>query len=268
MKYTEQKHTGKSEKRVDAFDKATGRARYYEDLMPTNALFAKIKHSEICHGLVKKIDTEAAKAIPGVVKVLTCFDVPDSVYCTAGHPFALKEEDRDICDRHLLNKHVRYYGDDIAVVIAEDEISAVRGVDALEVEYEEYSFALTPQEAMKPEAATIHEDYPDNVLTHMHDEIGDFHAIEAGAEQNGLKKVEGWYQTPTVQHSHIEPFGCFAHMENGRYVVTSSTQIPHITRRLVSDALGEPIGKVRVIKPYVGGGFGNKQDMLYEGLCA
>ena len=68
---------GKSEVRVDAFDKATGRTKYYEDRMPSGALYARIKHSEIAHGYVKSIDTSAAEAIEGVVKVLTCFDVPD-----------------------------------------------------------------------------------------------------------------------------------------------------------------------------------------------
>ena len=71
---------GKSEVRVDAFDKATGRTKYYEDRMPSGALYARIKHSEIAHGYVKSIDTSAAEAIEGVVKVLTCFDVPDIAF--------------------------------------------------------------------------------------------------------------------------------------------------------------------------------------------
>lgn len=94
---------------------------------------------------------------------------------------------------------------------------------------------------------------------------GDF---EKAKEEPGLIKVEGWYQTPTVQHCHIENFICYAYMEQGRYVIVSSTQIPHICRRVVGQALGIPWGNVRVIKPYIGGGFGNKQDILYEPLCA
>ena len=81
-------------------------------------------------------------------------------------------------------------------------------------------------------------------------------------------KVEGWYDTPTVQHCHIENHGCFAYEENGRIVVVSSTQIPHIIRRVVGQALGRPWADIQVIKPYIGGGFGNKQDALYEPLCA
>ena len=77
---------GRSEIRVDAFDKASGRTKYYEDRMPADALYVRIKHAEIAHGFVKSVDTAAAAAIPGVVKVLTCFDVPEIDFPTAGHP--------------------------------------------------------------------------------------------------------------------------------------------------------------------------------------
>ena len=80
------KSVGKSVTRVDAYDKATGRAKYTADLCDQSALVAKILHSTIAHGYVKSIDTAAAEAIPGVVKVLTCFDVPNYPFPTAGHP--------------------------------------------------------------------------------------------------------------------------------------------------------------------------------------
>ena len=106
---------GKSEIRVDAFDKATGRTKYYEDRMPAGALYARIKHATIAHGYVKSIDKSAAEAIEGVVKVLTCFDVPEHCFPTAGHPWSMDPGHQDVADRNLLNRHVRYYGDDIAV---------------------------------------------------------------------------------------------------------------------------------------------------------
>ncbi len=74
---------GKSEVRVDAFDKASGRTKYYEDRVPADALYVRIKHAEIAHGFVKSVDVSAAEAIDGVVKVLTCFDVPDVPFPTA-----------------------------------------------------------------------------------------------------------------------------------------------------------------------------------------
>ena len=259
------KNVGKSVTRVDGYDKATGRTKYYEDRMPANALYVRIKHSEIAHGFVKSIDTSAAEAIPGVVRVLTCFDVPDLPFATAGHPWSLDPSHQDTQDRHLLNQHVRYWGDDVAVVIAENEVAANQGVRALKVDYEVLPFVLDPQKAMEPGAPQIHESFPNNILKHTTNYRGDY---EEAIKEEGLTKVEGWYETPTVQHCHIENHGCFAYMENGRVVVVTSTQIPHIIRRVVGQALGRPWGDIEIIKPYIGGGFGNKQDALYEPLCA
>ena len=259
------KSVGKSLKRVDAYDKATGRAKYTDDLCGREALIVKICHSTIAHGFVKRIDTAAAERIPGVVRVLTCFDVPEFPFPTAGHPWSTDPAHQDVADRLLLNRHVRYYGDEVAVVIAEDEVAAAQGVRALEVEYEELPFVLDPQKAMEGEAPQIHEEFPGNILKHTDIRRGDY---QTAIQEPDLVKVEGWYDTPTVQHCHIENHGCFAYEEAGRVVVVTSTQIPHIVRRVVGQALGIPWGRVRVIKPYIGGGFGNKQDALYEPLCA
>ncbi|MBU5627386.1 xanthine dehydrogenase molybdenum-binding subunit XdhA [Oscillibacter sp. MSJ-2] len=256
---------GQSKVRVDAYDKAAGRAKYTDDLCDKSALIAKILHSTIAHGLVKSVDTSAAEQIPGVVKVITCLDVPDYKFPTAGHPWSTDPAHQDVADRLLLNRHVRYYGDDVAVVVAEDEVAAMQGVRALKVEYEEYPFVLDAQEAMADGAPQVQEDFPGNILAHTSIRKGD---LEKALQEPGLIKVEGWYDTPTVQHCHIENHVCFASMEAGRITVVSSTQIPHIIRRVVGQALGIPWGKVRIVKPYIGGGFGNKQDALYEPLCA
>ena len=259
------KSVGRSVTRVDAREKAAGRAKYMDDLCGREALVVKICHSTIAHGFVKSIETGLAEAIPGVVKVLTCFDVPDIPFPTAGHPWSTDPSHQDVADRLLLNRHVRYYGDEVAVVIAEDEVAAAQGVRALKVEYEELPFVLDVQEAMKDGAPQLHEKYKNNILGHSDVRRGDY---ETARQEPGLIKVEGWYDTPTVQHCHIENHGCFACEEAGRIVVVSSTQIPHIVRRVVGQALGIPWGRVRIIKPYIGGGFGNKQDALYEPLCA
>ncbi len=118
---------------------------------------------------------------------------------------------------------------------------------------------------MKDGAPQIHKEYPHNILKHTTIRRGNY---EEAIKEPGLTKVEGWYETPTVQHCHIENFICYAEMEGDRITVVASTQIPHIVRRVVGQALGIPWGKVRIIKPYIGGGFGNKQDVLYEPLCA
>ena len=256
---------GKSVKRVDAFEKVTGRAKYVDDLCDHNVYVAKVLHSDIAHGYVKSVDTLEAEKIPGVVKVVTCFDVPKNYFPTAGHPWSTEAAHQDVCDRLLLTDHVRFYGDDVAAVVAENEVAAAQAVRAIKVEYEELPFVLDVHRAMEDGAPRLHKDYPHNILAHTSIRNGDY---EEAMKEPGLTKVEGWYQTPTVQHCHIENFICCAYMEQGRMVVISSTQIPHICRRVVGQALGIPWGQVRIIKPYIGGGFGNKQDVLYEPLCA
>ena len=257
--------SGTSINRVDAVDKVTGRAKYTDDLADSRALIGKVLHSSIAHGIVKSIDTSAAEAVDGVVKVITCFDVPNFRFPTAGHPWSTDPGHQDVADRLLLTKHVRFYGDDVAAVIAENEVAAAQALRAIRVEYEAYPFVLDAQEAMQDGAPQLHEEFPNNILAHTSIRNGDF---ETASKEPGLIRVEGWYDTPSVQHCHIENHICYAYEEGGRMVVVSSTQIPHIVRRIVGQALGIPWGKVRLIKPYIGGGFGNKQDSLYEPLCA
>lgn len=259
-------YVGKKVTRVDAYDKVIGRTKYTDDLCDKSAYIARILHSTIANGRVLSIDTSEAEKIPGVVKVFTCFDLKEKHYFpTAGHPWSTVESHQDVADRLVLTDRVRFYGDDIAAVVAEDEVSAAQALRAIKVEYEEYPFVLDVLDAMKEDAPQLHEDYPNNILKHTTISKGNY---EEAIKEPGLIKVEGWYSTPTVQHCHIENFICYAEMEGDRIKVVSSTQIPHIVRRVVGQALGVEWGKIRVVKPYIGGGFGNKQDVLYEPLCA
>jgi len=259
-------YVGKNVTRVDARDKVLGRTKYTDDLCDKSAYIVRILHSSIAHGRVVSMDTSQAEGIPGVVGIFTCFDARDThSFPTAGHPWSTDPEHQDVADRRILTEEVRFYGDDIAAVVAEDEVSAAQALRAIQVEYEEYPFVLDVQEAMKEGAPQLHKEYPNNILKHTTIRKGNY---EEAIKEPGLTKVEGWYETPTVQHCHIENFICYAQMEGERITVVSSTQIPHIVRRVVGQALGIGWGKVRVIKPYIGGGFGNKQDVLYEPLCA
>ena len=268
---------GKSFVRVDARGKVTGEAKYSNDLVPKDCLQAKIVRSTIANGRVTAIDISEAQKVPGVVKIVTCFDVPDIQFPTAGHPWSVEAAHQDVPDRKLLNARVRQWGDEIAAVVATDNVAAERAARLVKVEYEEYDPIPTIEEALAPGATPLHPDIrKDNIFVHTSFKTSpDFdyekakqQAIEEYGEEN-LIEVEGTYRTPRISHCHIEVCTSWAYVDtNGKVTVISSTQIPHITRRVISQALGWPVGRVRVIKPYIGGGFGNKQDVLQEPLNA
>lgn len=255
---------GKSIPRVDAYEKVTGRAMFTDDLAPKNCLVAKVLHASIGNGIVKSIDISEAQALDGVVKVVTFQDVPSKPYPTPGHPWSVEVSHQDIPDRNILTGRIRYYGDDVAAVVAEDEVIASRALKLIRVEYEEYPVQIHPRESMKGSTPPIHEEKPDNIVASSNFQIGD---VEKGLQEADFV-VRRSYKTAMVQHCHLENPVSYAYMEKGRIVVVASTQIPHIMRRVIGQALGIPWGKVRVIKPYIGGGFGNKQDVLYEPLNA
>lgn len=255
---------GKSIPRVDAYEKVTGRAKFTDDMILNKCLVAKVYHATIGNGIVKSIDTSEAEALDGVVKVVTFKDVPDHCYPTPGHPWSVELAHQDIADRNILTGRIRYYGDDIAAVVAEDEVIASRALKLIKVEYEEYPVEIHPRKSMYGSNPPIHFDKKDNVLARSNFFIGN---VDQGLEDSQTV-IKRSYKTPIVQHCHIENPISYAYMDKGRVVVVTSTQIPHIVRRVVGQALGIPWGKVRVIKPYIGGGFGNKQDVLYEPLNA
>ena len=167
---------GESRARVDAFEKATGRARYTNDLCGREALVVKIVRSTIANGRVKSIDLEEAQQVPGVVKIFTCFDVPPYRFPTAGHPWSTDPCHQDVADRQLLTDRVRFYGDDVAAVVAEDDVAAAQAARLVQVEYEEYPFVLDVQEAMIPGAPLLHKEFPGNILGHTEIRRGDYQA--------------------------------------------------------------------------------------------
>ncbi|MCP4351851.1 MAG: xanthine dehydrogenase molybdenum-binding subunit XdhA [Desulfobacterales bacterium] len=255
---------GKSPRRKDAVAKVTGRARYTDDLAMPGMLHARYVRSSVAHGSVVRIDTEKARSLPGVEAVFTFKDVPNRLFATAGHPYSLDPAYTDVADRLLLTSHVRYQGDEIAVVVARDRLIAQEAVSLVDVEYEEYPIAITHEAALAPDASAIH-DCGNEVKTHEF-EVGG--KIQKAFEEAD-KIVEGGYKTPVVQHCHMENHTAYAYMDDMEHiVVVSSTQIPHICRRVVGEALDIPWGRVRVIKPYIGGGFGNKQDVVLEPMVA
>ena len=260
---------GSSMTRVDAVQKVTGQAKYTADLLPRNTLYAKLVHATIANGRVLSIDGTEAQEVEGFVKLVTCFDAPMTRFPTAGHPWSVEEKHKDICDRRLLDDRVRLYGDHVAVVIARTQLAAVKAARLVKVEYEQYEPLMDAKQAIGADAAhPLHEKYPDNVIAHSAFVLGDGSYEDAKREEQDCVELVKTYRTQTVQHCHIELPQSYAYMEGDRVIVVSSTQIPHIIRRIVGQALDIPLGRVRVIKPYIGGGFGNKQDALVEPLVA
>ncbi len=255
---------GKSPRRKDAVAKVTGRARYTDDLSMPGMLFAKYVRSPIAHGRVVCMDTEKARALPGVEAVFTFEDVPNRPFATAGHPYSLDPDHTDVADRLLLTDHVRYEGDEVAVVVARDRLTAQKAVSLVEVEYEEYPVAMNAKAALAADASAIHN--AGNVIGTHEFEVGG-KIKEAFEDADAV--VESDYETPVLHHCHMENHTAYAYMDDMEHiVVVSSTQIPHICRRVLGEALGIPLSWVRVVKPYVGGGFGNKQDIVLEPMVA
>jgi xanthine dehydrogenase molybdenum-binding subunit len=256
---------GKSVQRLDAVAKVTGKAKYTGDFFERDMLVGKVLRSPYAHARIKSIDVSKAESLPGVEAVLTYDNVSHHKFPTAGHPYALDPKRRDVADRTILANKARYVGDEVAAVVAVDELTAQAALKLIKVEYEELEPLLTPEDAMKEEAPLIHEDRKDNIISSIGFEIGDVN--EAFQECDHIFEDE--FETSIVQHCQMEPHVAYAYLDShDRIVVVSSTQIPHIARRVVGQALGLPWGKIRIIKPYIGGGFGNKQEVTLEPLVA
>jgi putative selenate reductase molybdopterin-binding subunit len=241
-------------------------------------LHGKILHSPLAHARIVAIDTSAARALPGVRAVLTHRDVPTTLYATAGQPFP----ELSPYDTRLLDPHLRYVGDWVALVAAETEAIAEAAVGLIKVTYQELPAVFDPSEAMREGAPQVHE--PD--LTHPlfglspgpaydalhniagHEELwrgADFATTIAAADHI----ITGTYHTQRVAHCALEPHVAIAHFDGyDRLNVWSSTQVPYHTRRQLARVLGWPVSRIRVIKLRVGGGFGGKQEMVLEPASA
>ena len=256
---------GKSVKRVDAVAKVTGRARYTGDFYMPGMLVAKYLRSTIAHGRVKNIDTRRAKQLSGVEAVFTYEDVPETKFATAGHPYSLDPAHKDVMDRLLLTQHIRYWGDEIAIVVAENNIVLQEALELIGVEYETYEPLVSPKASLAKDAREIHAGSNNVIGESQYTVGGKIEDVLAGADM----VLQNRYRTQMCQHCHIENHIAYAYMDDLEHiVVVSSTQIPHIARRIVGEVLNVPWGRIRIVKPYIGGGFGAKQDVILEPMVA
>ena len=246
---------GKPIAMVDAAGKTTGAGKYTDDLSLPGMLVGKILHSPYPHARIKRIDTSRAKALDGVVAIVTGEDAPNQYgILPVGHD-----------ETALAVEKVRYIGDNVACVAAISEEIAERALELIDVEYEPLPAYFDPEESMKAETDLIHENRPHNLEKDYHHVFGD---PEKGfAEADYVHEAR--YIANEVTHAAMEPHSTLANFELdphtgklGRLTVWSSTQVPYYLQHKLSLVLEMPMSQIRVIKPLVGGGFGGKSEVI------
>ena len=260
---------GKPEVKVDARKLAQGRPVFTDDFRREGMLYGALLTSPHAHARIRKIDASRARELPGVHAVLTYEDIPRIKYASGGQSYPQPLP----YDQVSLDNKVRHVGDRVAIAVAETPELAQEALNLIDVEYDLLPVVVDPEAAMEEGAPIIH-DEPDtegihnperNIVHHIEAHAGDVDAAFDEADH----LFEGTYRTPKQQQVHLEPHVCITYFdEDERLVIRTSTQVPFHIRRMVAPLIGLPVKKIRVVKPRIGGGFGNKQELLLEDLCA
>ena len=267
------KVVNKSVKKMDSMYMSQGKPCYVEDFVPENALHVKMLWSPHPHAQIKSIDISEAEKIPGVKGVLFHGNVPRIAHCTAGQGYP----EPSPYDTFMFDTKVRYVGDRVAAVAATSPIIAEQAVKAIKVEYELLEPVLSIDDAIKENSPVIHDEkeafVPIPIPFEPEKNIAARVGMKSGDFEQGFKDADYTFdkifETGYAQHTPIETYVSLAHIDNmGRIVITTSTQVPFHCRRIVARTLDIPVGKIRVIKPRIGGGFGSKQEMLLEDVVA
>ncbi|MFQ5826686.1 MAG: xanthine dehydrogenase family protein molybdopterin-binding subunit, partial [Dehalococcoidia bacterium] len=239
---------GKPIPRVDGVVKVTGQATYAADLVAPGMLYGKVLRAPVAHARILNIDTSRAEKLPGVRAVCTGQDFP-------GIRFGFLPSTRDQLPMPV--DKIRHFGEGIAAVAAIDPDIAEEAIDLIKLEYEELPAVLTIEEAEAPGAPVIHDRAPDNVTASTKFHFGD---VERGfAEADHI--TEAVIRSQRVVQGFIEPHAILASVDaTGRIIIQASKQSPYITWRHFCRAMGLPLSQVRMINPYIGGGFSGKQD--------
>ncbi len=254
--------------KTDAMAIAGGAPVYTADLAPADALVVKLLRSPHPAARILEIDTRGALALPGVVCVLTYRDVPRQRFSTAGAAYP----GNNPWDRYILEELVRYVGDPVAIVAAEDEETAQRSLEKIRVEYQLLEPVLDFEQA-ETAAGTVHPEadyhYPVDIQGEPEKNLlgvdsychGDFAAVYAACPV----QVDETFYTKQNQQAMMETFRTVSRLDaHGRLIITSSTQVPFHARRIAAQALGIPESRICVEKPRIGGGFGAKQTVVSE----
>jgi CO/xanthine dehydrogenase Mo-binding subunit/aerobic-type carbon monoxide dehydrogenase small subunit (CoxS/CutS family) len=246
---------GASFRRLDAPSKVTGALRYAADLHMPNMLHMQVLRSTVASAGILECDVTEARAEEGVEAVLTCDDVPGK------DNFGVFYEDQPIMARGV----VRHIGEAIAAVVAETPLAARRALEKIRLRLEPLPAVFDPDEAMQPGAPQLFDDRPGNICKHTKIRKGNFERALAGADI----VVEETYRTQRHEHAYLEPEAGLAYLDaDGTVVVLSPSQNITHHREALARILALPVNKVRMIMSPVGGGFGGKEDMLYQGMLA
>jgi putative selenate reductase molybdopterin-binding subunit len=250
---------GKPEVKVDAKKLALGRPVFTDDFRREGMLYGGLLTSPHAHARILRIDASRARELPGVHAVLTYEDIPRIKYASGGQSYPQPLP----YDQVSLDNKVRHVGDRVAIAV----------LNLIDVEYDLLPVVVDPEAAMEKGVPVIH-DEPDtegihdperNIVHHIEAHAGDVDAAFAEADH----LFEGTYRTPKQQQVHLEPHVCITYFdEDERLVIRTSTQVPFHIRRMVAPLIGLPVKQIRVVKPRIGGGFGNKQELILEDLCA
>ena len=262
------KYVNKPVPKTDAMSLVTGKPVYTDDLAPSDCLIVKILRSPHANAWVEEIKTDVAKKIEGIACVLTYEDVSHKRFTLAGQT----APEISPWDRYIIDKHVRFVGDPVAIVAGETEEAVDKALKRIKVKYRVEEAVLDIHTA-KDNPILVHPeddwympipaggDNKRNLCSSNVEEVGD---VDAMLEKCAYT-VDQVYHTKANQQTMMETFRTYCYMDHfQRLTVVSSTQIPFHIRRIVGNALNIPSSKVRVIKPRIGGGFGAKQSSVSE----
>jgi len=242
-----------AQQQVGAREKVLGTALYAADLTMPGMLHGAVLRSPHPHAEILHIDDSEARTLPGVVIVVSAKDVPGL------NRFGRITKDQ----RVLADGRVRQIGDAVAAVAATSPQAAAQALSLIRVHYRTLPAVLDPADALQEGAPVIHDS--GNLVDHKTVHWGD---VEAGLAQADVV-VEETYSTPFCEHAYLEPEAAVAYLDDeGRLVVRSATQYPHLHRRTVAETMGLPVERVRIFPTVVGGGFGGKTDVSCEGVVA
>ncbi len=265
---------GKTRRRVDGAKLVAGMKAYVEDRVEPGSCVMLMLRSPHAHARILEIDTSAAEALPGIVKIITHRNCPEILYSPAGQGFP----EPSPYDFRMFSPVVRHVGDRVAAVVAEDESAAEEALRRIVVRYEALPAVLSIDSAKADGAPLVHGDQLEkircelsigsdpkrNLAASASGSIGD---VEKGFSESDAV-VERTYTTSRVQCTPLEPHVVYTKMDGDRLIIHASTQVPWHLRRIVARVLGIRENRIRVIKERMGGGYGSKQDILLEDVCA